>query len=299
MIGAGGTIALGTAVLMAAVTSRASAQDAECAPAVSLRGTPQSAAAVAALLRRSGVSTSPRRGCKALRVRIHKRGTGLELDITDAHGRVSTRNVATASTAASLIESWTQQEVAAGITIELGGTAAPAPARAPATNPRRLATVGAELEGTRAAGESWLGVGMAACVGVGPLCVGGLARLARGDTSAGIESASVFSAALLASVELRREIRSVVVAPGLTGGLGWARLETKTTNPLSEDSGHLQVGAQLRLSRRTLDRVAMSITIGADRSMGRARVFDEHPVIATSVPAWQARIGLGLRMELR
>ena len=166
-----------------------------CPPVAIVEGAAEIVTPVAAVLRRRGLRSEPS-GCgRVVRASLVAR-PGLNaygLHIEDGYGRVSDREIADASTAASLIESWAIDEDAD----VLAPRAAPAAiARAPVAPPVplsgapeafRVATRGEVATATD--GSVWYGGALAACGRVGLMCLGGRARIARdggGDGGGGL-----------------------------------------------------------------------------------------------------------------
>lgn len=228
-----------------------------CAAAAVVSGSDELVASVAILLRQHGVG-SDGRGC-AGRVRVVRASLDRDRDapyhrlhIDDGFGRTSDRKIADASTAASLIESWTLGEDTDLLSPRALAASTPAPAAiasASAAAPSPLITpwawrVMVAGEGaTNLGGTALVGAGATACARLGPLCVGGRARLGRG---AEVSTLRDFPT-MFATVDLTRTAgdlmlvaslpltwRRFVVTPLLGLGAGWGRTLGRPTGALAQ-----------------------------------------------------------------
>jgi hypothetical protein len=200
-------------LLLAASLGANPAEIRACAASTVLSGDAASTAAVGSALRRHGIHGTAAVGCSPLRVAIARCDGGLRVDLTGPRGEMTERVVASADTAALLIESWLRTDIAAPLLAAHAlddpeaAAAAPAPpppaaadVAAPAPTPRpseasaavvqsatpapptaggplTLALAGdaaVSRDGSRAGGAT-----LAACARVGRLCIGLTARLAR------------------------------------------------------------------------------------------------------------------------
>lgn len=272
---------------------------ADCKPAAITQGDPALVKTVSTRLSASGISTTAAAGCPSVQVRLEKRGDQVHLQVTDAYKRFSERDVQDAATAAAIIESWTLQEVEAGALPE-----APAIATAaipPAIAVRHLVRHGVSASLMSAVGSdrtTWVGGSLAACLRVGPTCVGASLRGesdtgATGPTSTLAQSSYVLSA--LATIDLPRKLGGFVLTPGIGVGYGWLHVTTThhdaMNNPFDIPSAdhQLRTGAHVALVRAVSDHLSMFGDMWGDIALARSD--------SQFGPGSALRLSLGIRLE--
>ncbi len=239
-----GILGLATIALsLAAVPSTVRAGVAGCPPAAIVRGGATTmVTAVVAILRQHGVASRPP-ACAGRVVRASldpAAGTRFHhLRIDDGFGRTSDRKVTDARTAASLIETWALAEDASLLSPKPHAAELPSPAptsidvgaslAASADVPTAEATwrvaatvdVSTDMDGFAAYGAAATGCGR-----VGPICVGGRARIASGSQATVLPGFDLTrnTAAFLAIASLPITWRRFTVAPLVGLGGGWARI---------------------------------------------------------------------------
>jgi len=137
------TVAFLAGALLATPLGAMGATGAPCGPSASLVGEAGPVATVGAALRQRGVQSARPVGCSQLRVAIARCDAGLKVDLIGPSGSVTERVVATADTAATLIESWVRTDIAAPLLAARSVDDPPAPApvssipelRTPSTQP--------------------------------------------------------------------------------------------------------------------------------------------------------------------
>ena len=254
---------------------------AACPPVAIVEGAAEIVTPVAAVLRRRGLRSEPS-GCgRVVRASLVAR-PGLNaygLHIEDGYGRVSDREIADASTAASLIESWAIDEDA---DVLAPRTAPTAIARAPVAPPVpvsgapeafRVATRGEVATATD--GSVWYGGALAACGRVGLMCLGGRARIARdggGDGGGGLTGTLTrtrIDAGAAAALPLSRG--AFTLAPAIGVGLYWTR---STANQIPLD-----------IPVEILVDVVDDFALGVDAGIGAAYAVGAHWSIVTELGA--------------
>ena len=253
---------------------------AACPPVAIVEGAAEIVTPVAAVLRRRGLRSGPS-GCgRVVRASLVAR-PGLNaygLHIEDGYGRVSDREIADASTAASLIESWAIDEDA---DVLAPRTAPAAIARAPAAPPVPVAGAPAAFRvttrgeiATATDGSVWYGGALAACGRVGLMCLGGRARIARdggGDGGGGLTGTLTrtrIDAGAAAALPLSRG--AFTLAPAI--GVG-AVLDALDHQRASRESG--------RDPRDVVDDFAL----GVDAGIGAAYAVGAHWSVVTELGA--------------
>jgi hypothetical protein len=245
------------AAVIAALTelSRSAAGATTCAPTATVDGPQAIVKSVSAILRAHGVGSGPSAcGPDGVRAVISEKPSEGErpgrsayvLRLEDLFGRTSERDITSAETAASLIESWVVGEdsdlVAPRATASITATAEAPPPPDTATSaagagPRLTAS--AEISST-GDGSTWYGGSASACVRVGAVCIGGRGRYARStgpvDEVAGAQLPGVeltrTTAGGLVVVALLLQHRRIAVLPTLGLGAAWMRTEAALA-PLS------------------------------------------------------------------
>lgn len=151
-------------------------------PAV-LDGDPALVATVGDDLGRRGVATLAHSEGDAIRVTLAQQPDGILLALRDPQGRAAERRVATAETAATLIESWARPGLADPL-LDRQPPPTPAPpailtAPAPPAEPAPRWTPVFRFGANNGGHRMWLGASVGACGRVGPLCLGGELRFAH------------------------------------------------------------------------------------------------------------------------
>jgi hypothetical protein len=283
-----------------------------CPPAAIVEGAAEIVTPVAAVLRRRGLRSEPS-GCgRVVRASLAARPDlkAYSLHIEDGYGRVSDREIADASTAASLIESWTIDEDAdvlaprpAPVTIERAPVAGlPRAAAAPAAF--RVMTLGEIMTGTD--GSLWYGGALAACGRIGSICLGGRARIARdgGDGGGGLPGTltrSRIDAGAVAFLPLSRG--AFTFSPMLGLGMVWTRSalnamlwEPSSMLEMSTDDLSLGAEAGLTVARTVTQHLSVVGELGgifsrpvSSRGMERPAAFLPLP------PDGLVRVAIGLQ----
>jgi hypothetical protein len=176
-------IALVVALLVALCLFAARRADAApCPPAVALTGEPALVSAVRAQLAARGIAPEAP-ACPVVRAHVERRGAWLVVGIDGPDGVPVERAVTEAATAATVIESWTREDVAAPLlethAAPAGELAVVAPAPAIPAGPHGIQLFAAEETSLASDGTVWEGMQLGACVMLGPICAA--ARLHAGS----------------------------------------------------------------------------------------------------------------------
>lgn len=210
-------------VALAALACLSREAMAECRPTAVPYGEPTLVRLLGERLAASGIATTAISGCPMARVRVEQRGEQIHVEVTDSFGRTGTREVHDVETAATIVESWTSQEIDEGsLPPEVVTKETPT---SPATWRHGLT---AAFESSAGGDRSlWLGVAVSGCVRLGPACAGAIVRGTQ-DTSSGTSGAAIDhdtkQLAALATVGLPRRVGSFVVTPGIGLGYGWLEI---------------------------------------------------------------------------
>jgi hypothetical protein len=286
---------MGRVLALAALLLIASRSDAraECRPAAIPSGEPTLVRQLSERLTASGIATTSTAGCPIAHVRLEQRGEQIHLEVTDSFGRRGTRQVRDVATAATIVESWTSQEIEIGT---LPALAEPAPASVVVGAPfvARHALVAAFESSAGSDGSLWMGGAVSGCVRVSALCIGGLVRGTREarEAAASIAHDSMAVDALL-TVGLPRKLGGFTITPGIGVGYGYYRLTEHhldmTMHPIDLDrpSHGLHADAHLSAAHPIGTRLSLYADVRGDAAVSRT----------TDVgPRSFARASIGLRL---
>lgn len=224
------------AALVLLLLARPDARAELCAARVELEGEPAVVGKVGDELARLGVErgvAAP--GCRGVRARVEADVEGVAVAIRDGSRRSEGRVVSDPAIAASWIDSWLHDDLdgrawllAAPVALPVATapvvTRASTPVPRPSWSERAQLTVGWEHAWTDD-DASADGVGVAGCVRVGMLCVGGRGRYLRdADRSVELTAMGRSDLVLLATVALPVRAGRMSIAPEL--GLGVGRTAT-------------------------------------------------------------------------
>ena len=232
---------LAIAIVLACQAAPAAA---DCLPAADLSGDADVAAEVARALSRLGVVHGDIDGaCPPVAATVLRDETGIAVTVRDARGRIEGRVVADPRTAAAWIESWVHDDAAPlwsatpvvvapaepeaaavlppSAVVDEVAAEGPPPRRSPWRRPSVAVHLGRDLASD---GSEWDGVAIAACLRLGPWCVGAAGRHAvdRGFShTGGLTSYDRGATVLAATAAYRVPLARVIVAPELALGAGW------------------------------------------------------------------------------
>jgi hypothetical protein len=278
--------------------ARAEGDERPALPAL-LEGDPGLVAIVADDLGRRGVATAAAGDGAAIRVTLAQERDDILLGLHDQQGRAAERRVATAETAAALIESWARPGIAEPLFDRRAPpppppaapaailSAPPAPAE---TGTRWTPTLRLEAE-TGGAHGLWLGAAVGGCGRLGPLCLGAEARIAHQlDRNESFDprfeplpTESDMQALLL--LEWPISLGRPVLVLGAGAGLGWRR---------GGDDGRLGFREELRATVALPLWSRLAFEVGATAAVS-PRTAEEGRPEERWAPRGQLRFGLGLR----
>jgi hypothetical protein len=286
-------------VTLAALVGSTRAGWAQCKPAVVAQGDPVLVSGLTTRLAANGISTSSSDGCPTLHVSIEKHGTQLHVRLADASQRTGEREVQDIATAAAIVESWTYQEIEAGMLPEVRSE--PIPVVLPPRSTTRSGLSASFVTGLGSNGATtWVGGSLSACKRIGSLCAGTTLR-SQLDTKATGETMmlaqSSYALGALATLDLPRQIGSLIISPGI--GVGYAYLHVTT---MHQDAMHntvdvgtadhqLRCGAHAAVLKSLSDHLAAVVDVSADTAVLRSE--------SQSGPAAHVSLAIGLRLEER
>lgn len=198
----------------------------QCRATAVLEGDPALVDSIDGTLQKRGVATRAMQNCPAARARVERDGTQITVSVVDAAGRKSQRSFVDSDAAASLIESWARQDFNAQLLVGFVVPDAPAPpvaeTAARVDPPRSAVRRTPDVVTLAASGESsidlegtqWLGGRATACVRLGPICAGAMARVLSADKRSGTDVLGTLALPLALSP------RSAIVL-GAAAGTGW------------------------------------------------------------------------------
>lgn len=265
------------------------AAQAACIPLVQVSGEPALARPVIALLRDRGVKVAGKSRCGVLTAVLTGSGERTRITIVDTDGRTVERMAEDARAAATAIESWARRDITAPLLearvappIQDLDREQPAPiavAAAPVVE-RRIEVGGAAEAGLGSDGSLWTGARAHACVTVGPICAGALARYARDSESGGdavLRDTSRASLDLLLTADLPLRGRRFFLAPG--AGLG--QLTMRATRRSGDRERNDAVVLALRAHAGAGYRITDAWSLRAELAVG---VFPFAPSVLAESP---------------
>jgi len=210
-------------VALAALACLSREAMAECRPTAVPYGEPTLVRLLGERLVANGIATTATSGCPTARVRVEQRGEQIHVEVTDSFGRTGTREVHDVATAATIVESWTSQEIDEGSLPPETVTQV-----TPTTSSTWRHGIAAAFESSAGGDRSlWLGMAVSGCVRVGPACAGAIVRGTQ-DATAGTSGAAIDhdtkQFAALATVGLPLRLGGFVVTPGVGIGYGWLEI---------------------------------------------------------------------------
>ena len=212
-------------VLVLAVVAPVRAAAESCPATAVLEGDASLVDSIDGALRRRGIATRATGDCPLAKARVDRQGTAIAVSVVDPAGRKSQRLVVDTEVAASLIASWARQDVNASLLLGFVVPDAPAPAAESVTRtdgPPSRASRSADPFTLAASGETsidfagtqWLGGRAAACVRIGPVCAGAVARVLSADPRSSVD--------LLGAVTLPLTLSPrAALLLGAGAGAGW------------------------------------------------------------------------------
>jgi hypothetical protein len=280
---------------------------AACRPAASVQGPAEIVSPIVAILVGHGVGTAPSScGARVVQASLeaHSGTEGYKLHVLDAEGHSSDRQVADASTAASLIETWTLAEdadlwvprPAPGAT---EGAIPPAPeavaARSAegsdALSQRARVRFGAQAEMSLSPDSAlWWGAGASVCARVRAFCVGGRASVARAETTLEIRPALGIAPDLTRTLSGLSAFAAWTVsagrfwvAPSLGLGAAWLYSKAAQAGVTSTTNDVLGLGAAGAVTGLTIGR-GWSVALGLGGTAALALHGDSRAGTTTYVP---------------
>jgi hypothetical protein len=212
-----------------------------------LEGDPVVVEAVGKILSMNGVGGTPVGRCPYAGVVLSADGDRIRVEITDRDARKSARTVTSAKSAATVVESWLQEDptalfprtasdmddVAPGAVASQPPPPAPviadvaSPAASSGPSPRAYFDLDG-VAGVGFDGSGWFGGGLSGCAALGPVCLGAGAKIA-GDPRVSGDSAEFKTRRLLldlvALLDYPVRLRGFTLRPGIDLGAAFARMK--------------------------------------------------------------------------
>ncbi len=295
-----------------------------CPPSVRLAGNIDLVAEAHARLQERSIivasAPAPFAPCGPItRAWLERSDDGVVVDIQDPDGRRVVRKVATASTAATLIETWTHAELGSAVPVEDGapppketatGVAVAAAAAGSPAVPRGALTAGVGPSWATD-GTAWYGLHAAGCVRIGRACVGALMRADRqwGETARtrAATATSRYGAELLLLGEASFDLGKLSIQPGVGLGFGWLRSAGEAVEVDADtgevehhkeaaDSGGIRGALRLALGRQFGTHMAAALLVeGGFAPFARTAPRREEDVSLAAEPRALLRAALALR----
>lgn len=242
-----------TTVLLTWISACGIAHAEPCAPSAIVSGEPVDAGNVARELEARGIASRQVAGCALIRARVTRGEGELVVEIVDQADRRETRRVASAASAATVIESWARTDLTAGLVGPPRAAPLVDPEEDPAPRLVRAPLVAVAAESSLGSdGSLWAGARVAGCVHVGVLCLGVMLRFAAdpgwmGDAHEA--DGERLATDMLLGLEFSSRSSRFVVAPGVGIGVGWLRTYTHEPDgdTISADFGGVRADADVRV----------------------------------------------------
>ncbi|MEO8706207.1 MAG: hypothetical protein ABI867_39620 [Kofleriaceae bacterium] len=291
------------ALVVAHLAFAGSASAEPCTASVRLEGDPALAAQVGKILRARGVELAPA-DCPAITVSVQPVANRVVVEIVRHDGTLATREVGEPQTAATVIESFTREDVEAPLlatraAIPVARVApterAPVAVAAKTQPPARGIQLFGALETSYGSDRTtWLGIHLGTCLMLGPVCAA--ARLRTASVATGpqtwdhVERRSV---ELLVGIDIPFELGRATITPGFAAGLGQMRTRDAIQRMRTETGG-LRADVHVTLTIPFANRFALDIFSAADLTQ-ETHVEGSVTNLLPEEPRALLRLGVGLR----
>ena len=290
-------------VLVLAIVAPVRAAAESCPATAVLEGDASLVDSIDGALRERGIATRPTDDCPLAKARIDRQGTAIAVSVVDPAGRKSQRVVVDTDVAASLIASWARQDVNASLLLGFVVPDAPAPATESVVRidgPPSRATRSADPFTLAVAGESsidfggtqWLGGRATACVRIGPVCAGGIARVLSADTRSSVDLLGAVTLPITLSPKT-----ALVLGAGAGGGwfsADYSQAETRLTSTKTGTRFDGHASFAYLLGRHISLHVGLSI--GGSPSAPHVIIQDGDQPLTNNEPRGFIRGDAGLRI---
>jgi hypothetical protein len=291
---------------MAAAALTGTARAEVCGPAVALDGDHALVARVATLLATRGIALDPT-SCPAIRARLTWRGAELVVAVDGRDGSSTERVVTEASTAATVIESFSRLDIESTLLAIRDMPSSPAVAEIHATAPpavqapRQPAARGVQVFGvfeTSLASDrtTWLGASVGACVMLGPVCAA--ARLRVASVLAGPDAwqgqLERRSTELFVGIDIPFAVHGMTLSPGFAAGLG--QMHTRGELPgMRSETGGVRADVHATLAIPFRHQLALELFTAADLTQETRIESGSMMGALPAEPRALVRVGVGLR----
>ena len=263
-----------------------------CPPAVTLTGDDELVGAIHDQLAARGIDIAGR-GCGELRAQISRRDGAIVVAIGDVE-----RTVHEPATAATVIESFTRDDIAASLLASREVPREPTPVAPIATPRTRPPARGVQLffAAETSIGSdrtNWMGAQIGACVMLGPVCAAARLRIAELVNGAGIWEGTLDrrGSEVLLGIDVPFAIRPGTLAFGFAAGLGAMHTRDETTGTEGRTGG-LRADVHATLSIPINRRLALDLGATIDFTQ---ETHVESEMRLPADPTALLRFGLGLR----
>ena len=298
--------ALGFGVALLAPGGAMASDDAGCwdAPGVAVLG--DAGPSLREALAEVGVVTTEREDvCARVSLTLSHLGGTLLLAMNDREGANDRRRVADIATAVNLAEMWIDTELTAPLLASRSVHLDTSESRSVLLAPEAETVFAIDAVGLIGFGgdESlWSGARVGACIGVGPLCVGGEFTASADVAALGASATEPYARTaigVMGAAHLPIAWPGVTLTPGLGVGMHWLGATYQTEEgPENVDDGGVVIGASVKVAVALAEGLFFQTTAWFDAMpMARAGalVDDEGDYTIPGDPLWTAGLGLGLR----
>lgn len=271
-----------------------------------LAGDPDLVGAVSDILAVRGIALEPG-SCPALRAQLTRRGEALVVELTQGDAPAIERVVAEASTAATVIESFTRADVGSPLlaTHAVPSTtvdtirASPVPALdawSSRASARGVHVFGAFETSYASDRTSWVGAHLGACIMLGPVCAAARIRVANVASGPGVWESQVErrSIEMLGGLDIPFAVGRATLSPGFAAGLGQMHTRGQTHDMRSETGG-MRADVHLTCSIPLSRHLAIDVFGAADLTQETIVENGSAMVVLPAEPRLIMRLGLGVR----
>lgn len=286
-----------------------------CRASAVVRGDSSAARDVRQLLRERGLGELAGPRCPPLVAEVTRTRDRIQVTVTDADARRSSRLVTDTATAATIIESWSRVDLETALLRPRQAPASALPAPPPrivvagprpppvARRARPYSITGLGTVAYASDASLWVDAVALACAEYGPVCLGGLVRASFDSTELGAsdryETRRVAMDAVLMA-ELPARFGAVTISPGVGVGGGWMRsasdVEEAPDDTRTVDRGTLRFDAHVRVALQRRRPLGLELGVFADVApLAHTARFTGDGVTLAGEPRWSLRAGLGVR----
>jgi hypothetical protein len=264
-----------------------------CPPTVTVTGDEPLVRAINDLLAQRGIAIAARRDCAGITARVIRRGGTIVIGVTSSGAAPVERSVHELATAATVIESFTRDDLGAALLEPRPIVRDTGPQPVPDRAPRGIHVVAAAETSVGSDRTNWLGVQVGACIMLGPICAAARLRKAKVVAGNGIWDGGDLarhSKDMLFGLEIPFAVGRVTFAPGFAAGLG--HMKTSSSTGVTGETAGLRADVHATVSVPLRTRLALDLSLTVDLTQ---ETHVEETMQLPDEPLALVRFGVGLR----